>query len=87
MQAWGQTSEHWLHMMQFSGIHFGTLTAMPLFSYLVVPVGTKPLGSNVVTGSASPFCVAMGWMTSLKYSFSATFAGSAPVVASAQEAG
>ena len=46
MDACGQTNEHWLHMMQFSGIHSGTFTAIPRFSNWVVPVGKKPRGSN-----------------------------------------
>ena len=32
MAAWGQTKAHWLHMRHFSGIHSGTVTAMPRFS-------------------------------------------------------
>ena len=44
MQACGQTSEQLPHCMQFSAIHSGTLTAMPRFSNLVVPVGTMPRG-------------------------------------------
>ena len=40
MQAWGQTREQLPHWMQLSFSHSGTMTAMPRFSYLVVPVGT-----------------------------------------------
>src|SRR4030042_5322380 len=44
LTAWGHTNEHWLHWMQFSGIHSGTLIAIPLFSYLVVAGGNTPPG-------------------------------------------
>ena len=42
MAAWGQTREHMLQPMQFSGIHFGTFTAMPRRSYLEVSTGVTP---------------------------------------------
>ena len=87
MVACGQTSEHWLHWMQFSGIHSGTSTAMPRFSYRVVPVGTVPSAERRETGSLSPSCARMGWMKLVKYGSSVTRMGVAPSVASAQEAG
>ena len=87
MQACGQTREHWLHWMQFSGIHSGTLTAMPRFSYLVVPVGTTPAGLNAETGSESPLWARMGLMTSSKCLVAGTLTATAPVVALAHSAG
>jgi len=87
MTACGQTSAQLLHCMQLSICHSGTLTAMPRFSYFVVPVGTRPAGSNAETGSLSPSCASTGWMTWSKYSVASTFTGSAPVVALAQAAG
>ena len=87
MVACGQTSEHWLHWMQFSGIQRGTSTAMPRFSYFVVPVGTVPSGESMETGSLSPSCARIGWMKLTKYGSSVTLIGSAPVVAFAQLSG
>ena len=87
MQACGQTMAHWQHWMQLSICHSGTITAMPRFSYLVVPVGTTPAGSSLDTGSLSPYCARMGWLSSSKYSVASSLAGSAPVVALALSAG
>jgi hypothetical protein len=44
MAAWGQTMAHWLHWMQLSMIHSGTLMATPRFSYWVVATGKMPSG-------------------------------------------
>ena len=52
--ACGQTSEHWLHWIHLSICHTGTLTAIPRFSYCVVPVGTTPASLNTLTGSWLP---------------------------------
>ena len=87
MHACGQTKEHWLHWMQFSGSHFGTLTATPRFSNLVVPTGTEPSALNAEVGSLSPSSTRMGCTTFLKYSSSATATIGAPSVAFAQLAG
>ena len=40
--ACGQTKEHLLHWIQFSGFHTGTFTAIPRFSYADVPDGVVP---------------------------------------------
>ncbi len=63
--AWGQTKLHWLHWMQFSGIHFGHSTAMPRFSSRAVPVGMAPSKGILETGSESPLNRVTGSMTSL----------------------
>jgi len=60
MTAWGQTKEHWLHWMQFSGSQAGTLMAIPLFSYCVVAVGKIPSAGTALTGSLSPCWASMG---------------------------
>ncbi len=62
MVACGHTNEHLPHCMQFSGYHFGSITAMPLFSKAVVPSGCVPssMPRNALTGSSSPSCLAMG---------------------------
>ena len=65
MAAWGQTKAHWLHWMQFSLIHSGTLMATPRFSYWAVATGKDPSGSNALTGRLSPFWARMGRMTSV----------------------
>ena len=87
MAACGQTREqlpHWMHLVMS---HSGTFTAMPRFSYLVVPVGTLPSTENADTGSLSPSCARIGETTVLKYSVASTFTGSAPVVAFSQASG
>ena len=87
MQPWGQTMEHMPHWMHLVTSHSGTVTAMPRFSYLVVPVGTEPSALKADTGSLSPSWDRMGRITFSKYSVASTFTGSAPVVALAQLAG
>src|SRR5450830_1437685 len=56
MAACGQTSEHWLHWMQFSLIHLGTKAATPRFSYMEVADGKVPssLPLKALTGRLSP---------------------------------
>ena len=87
MQACGQTMEQLPHWMHLSIFHSGTVTAMPRFSNLVVPVGTQPEGSNALTGRLSPSWARMGSTKVRKYSVDCTFTGSAPVVALAQLSG
>ena len=81
MQACGHTSEQVPHWMHLSICHSGTVTAMPRFSNLVVPVGTTPAGSKALTGRLSPSCARMGSTKFWKYSVLLIFTGSAPVVA------
>ena len=47
--ACGHTYEHWLHCIQFSGIHSGTLTAVPLFSNAAVPFSKVPSSISMLT--------------------------------------
>ena len=56
IHAWGQTYAHWLHWIQLSVIHSGTLTATPRFSYAAVPAGNVPSSkpSNALTGKLLP---------------------------------
>ena len=49
-----QACAHWLHWMHLSICHSGFITAMPRFSYLVVPEGITPPGVKADTGSWSP---------------------------------
>ena len=63
MAACGQTTAHWLHWMQFSLSHCGTLMATPRFSYWLVATGKEPSGLKELTGRLSPFWARMGRMT------------------------
>jgi hypothetical protein len=76
-------------MMQFSGSHRGTFTAMPRFSYFVVPVGKKPRGSKAETGRSSPFCSMIGYSVLTKNSSASAgaLANGAPSVVVAQDSG
>ena len=86
MAACGQTKEHWLHWIQFSGIHSGTLMATPRFSYWAVATGKSPSGSKADTGSVSPFWAKMGRITFFTKS-GTSFSAVHSHTASAQEAG
>ena len=46
--------EHRLHCTHLVTSQAGTFTAMPRFSYLVVPVGITPSAAIAETGSLSP---------------------------------
>ena len=61
--AWGQTRTHWLHWMQFSGIHIGTSGATPRRSRRAVPDGTCPSSGILETGIVSPWNRIVGSMT------------------------
>ena len=65
MQACGQTSEHWLHWMQLSGIPLGNLDGDAALLVLGGAGGHDAVGviRNAETGSLSPSCARMGWMT------------------------
>ena len=80
---------HWLHCIQFSNIHSGTLTAIPRFSYAAVPHGIVPSSKPSLkadTGNLLPCCAVIGLNIFLmKYgSFTSSFLSS---VAFAHSAG
>mmetsp|Transcript_12903 Transcript_12903/g.26139 ORF Transcript_12903/g.26139 Transcript_12903/m.26139 type:complete len:200 (+) Transcript_12903:362-961(+) len=52
--AWGQIKLHLLHCVHLSMSTRGTLIAMPRFSNWLVPKGTRPPGSKVLTGKLLP---------------------------------
>ncbi len=66
IEACGHTMAHWLHWMQFSMTHSGTLMATPRFSYWVVATGKMPSGAKVLTGSSSPLVSIIFFNTFLK---------------------
>ena len=88
IHACGQTNEHLLHCIQFSGFHSGTLTAIPRFSYAAVPHGNVPSSypRNVDTGRSLPFWATIGLNISFMNAGSST-SGFSASTASAQEAG
>jgi len=54
--ACGQIATHLLHCVQRSASsQTGTKSAIPRFSYCVVPVGKVPSTENALTGNESPF--------------------------------
>mmetsp|Transcript_3795 Transcript_3795/g.8662 ORF Transcript_3795/g.8662 Transcript_3795/m.8662 type:complete len:243 (+) Transcript_3795:326-1054(+) len=92
--ACGQMRLHLLHCVHLSMSTRGTLMAMPRFSYWLVPKGTRPPGSKVLTGSELPSMLLQGrWMLFAKlaaldnHAGASNFGGGAPTGASAQEAG
>mmetsp|Transcript_29156 Transcript_29156/g.83687 ORF Transcript_29156/g.83687 Transcript_29156/m.83687 type:complete len:223 (-) Transcript_29156:755-1423(-) len=92
--ACGQMRLHLLHCVQRSMSTRGTLIAMPRFSNWLVPRGTLPPGSKVLTGRSLPSRLLHGcWMAWAKSAafeshFGASTLGApASPAASAQEAG
>ena len=86
MAACGHTTEHSLHCMHLLPSQMGMFTAIPRFSYLVVPIGFTPPGSNAETGRLLPFIASCGHSRSVT-NFGASFFTSASSGASAHAAG
>jgi hypothetical protein len=84
----GQTMAHWLHWMQLSMTHSGTLMATPRFSYWVVATGKIPSGEKALTGSLSPCTASMGFITLVTHSGSSVVsAGTVPGIGPAFRVG